>query len=67
MLPQQRKRMSNGNKKRHFCRRLIYEHQLYLPYVFWGEDVWLFFLKLSISVAMATNQFHRFGQKCYVW
>ena len=37
--------------------------QLYPPYGFWGDDFLLFFRKFSISVAMATNQIKRFGQR----
>ena len=37
--------------------------QLHPPYGFWGEDFQIFFRKLSVSVAMATNhQIQRFGQ-----
>ena len=34
--------------------------QLHSPYVFWGEDFWMFFRKFTLYVAMATNQIQRF-------
>ena len=40
--------------------------QLYPQHGFW-DDFRIFFLKLSLSAAMATNQIQRFGQKWYVW
>ena len=30
--------------------------QLYPPYGLWGDDFWIFFLKFSLLVAMATNK-----------
>ena len=36
--------------------------QLHPPYGFWGEDFWIFFRKVTLYVAMATNQIQRFGQ-----
>ena len=41
--------------------------QLYPLYGFWGDDFWIFFLKFSLSVVMATNQIQMFGQKLFVW
>ena len=42
--------------------------QLHPPYVFWGDDFWIFFRECILLVAMATNQFssldtiHMFGR-----
>ena len=62
--------MGNDNKK-----NIIYveanvmniyaKFQLHSSYGFWEEDFWIFFRKLSLSVAMATNQIQRFGQNSY--
>ena len=30
--------------------------QLYFPYLFWGDDILIFFHKFNLSVAMTTNQ-----------
>ena len=32
---------------------------------FWEEDFWIFFRKLTLYVAMATNQIQWFGQNSY--
>ena len=39
--------------------------QLYSPYGFWGEDCLMIFRKITLYVAMATNQIQRFGQNSY--
>ena len=41
--------------------------QLHPPFGFWGEDFLIFFRKLSVSVAMATNEIQPFGQNSYDW
>ena len=39
--------------------------QLHPPYVFWGEDFWIFFRKFTLYVAIETNQIQQFGQNSY--
>ena len=39
--------------------------QLHPPYGFWGDYFLIFFRKLNLSVAMATNQIQQFGQNSY--
>ena len=61
--------MSNGNKKRVFVEANVMNisatFQLDAPYGFWGDDFLIFFLKFSLSVAMATHQIQQFGQNSY--
>ena len=70
-LPQQRKHMINGNKNTNFVEANVMnisaKFQLSSP--LWLLRNWFFniFSKIHISVAMATNQIQRFGQKSYVW
>ena len=63
--------MNNSNKNAIFVEanvmKISAKFQLYPPYGFWADDFWIFFLKFSHLVAMATNQIQRFGQKWYVW
>ena len=62
--------MGNYNKKNTIyveanVMNMYAKFQLQTPYGFWGEDFWIFFLKFTLYVAMATNQIQRFGQKSY--
>ena len=65
-LPQQWNHMTNNNKNTSFVEanltNISAKFQLYSPYGFWRDD-FLFFWKFNLSVAMATNQIQRFGQK----
>ena len=48
--------------------RISAKFQLHPPYGFLGDDFCsFFFFKLSLSVAMATNQIQRFGQNSSAW
>ena len=70
-LSKQRKHMSNGNESINFVDAVIMnssaKFQLHPPNVFGGDDCFIFFRELRISVAMATNHIQRFGQNSYVW
>ena len=60
--------MGNDNKKHNVeanVMNMYAKSQLHPPYGFWEEDFLIFFRKLILYVAMATNQIQRFGQNSY--
>ena len=62
--------MGNDNKKKTLyvetnVMNMYAKFQLHPPYGFWGEDFWIIFRKLTLYVAMATNQIQQFGQNSY--
>ena len=40
--------------------------QLHPPYGFRGDDFFIIFLEMVLSIAVATNQIQQFGQNSYV-
>ena len=61
--------MGNDNKNTIYIEanvmNMYAKFQLHPPYGFCGEDFLIFFRKLTLYFAMATNQIQRFGQNSY--